>query len=160
MTTPSSLTQDELKTLVGQAALQYVVPGEVVGVTLGEAGEMAAGVLAWLQAASRGAAPGREPLDQASAWLSRQQTLYGDLVSPVSADRMAARTALADAEGRAAFLERTLEETRTVVEKLEGLVPLSEDLRRQVRSLEAQLTASQAAVREAALRLETLVEPG
>jgi hypothetical protein len=127
---------------------------------LGEAGEMAAGVLAWLQAASRGAAPGREPLDQASAWLSRQQTLYGDLVSPVSADRMAARTALADAEGRAAFLERTLEETRTVVEKLEGLVPLSEDLRRQVRSLEAQLTASQAAVREAARRLETMVEAG
>lgn len=32
MTTPSSLTQDELKTLVGQAALQYVVPGDIVGV--------------------------------------------------------------------------------------------------------------------------------
>lgn len=29
------LTQDELKTLVGQAALQYVVPGEVVGVGTG-----------------------------------------------------------------------------------------------------------------------------
>ena len=38
MSTPStapSLTQDELKTLVGQAALQYVVPGEVVGVGTG-----------------------------------------------------------------------------------------------------------------------------
>ena len=41
MTTPStpaaipSLTQDELKTLVGQAALQYVVPGEIVGVGTG-----------------------------------------------------------------------------------------------------------------------------
>ncbi|RFO98460.1 ribose 5-phosphate isomerase A [Rhodoferax lacus] len=32
-TTP--LTQDELKTLVGQAALQYVVPGEIVGVGTG-----------------------------------------------------------------------------------------------------------------------------
>ena len=34
MTTPT-LTQDELKTLVGQAALQYVVPGEIVGVGTG-----------------------------------------------------------------------------------------------------------------------------
>jgi len=31
----SPLTQDELKTLVGQAALQYVVPGEIVGVGTG-----------------------------------------------------------------------------------------------------------------------------
>jgi ribose 5-phosphate isomerase A len=29
------ITQDELKTLVGQAALQYVVPGEIVGVGTG-----------------------------------------------------------------------------------------------------------------------------
>ena len=36
MTTPTApLTQDELKTLVGQAALQYVVPGEIVGVGTG-----------------------------------------------------------------------------------------------------------------------------
>lgn len=36
MTTPqASLTQDELKTLVGKAALQYVVPGEIVGVGTG-----------------------------------------------------------------------------------------------------------------------------
>ena len=38
MSTPHNiapLTQDELKTLVGQAALQYVVPGEVVGVGTG-----------------------------------------------------------------------------------------------------------------------------
>jgi ribose 5-phosphate isomerase A len=43
MNTPSSsspaqttvLTQDQLKTLVGQAALQYVVPGELVGVGTG-----------------------------------------------------------------------------------------------------------------------------
>jgi len=38
MSTPSSaspLSQDELKTLVGQAALTYVVPGEVVGVGTG-----------------------------------------------------------------------------------------------------------------------------
>lgn len=35
MTTPSSLTQDELKTLVGQAALRYIVPGDIVGVGTG-----------------------------------------------------------------------------------------------------------------------------
>lgn len=36
MTTPTaSLSQDELKTLVGQAALQYVVAGEIVGVGTG-----------------------------------------------------------------------------------------------------------------------------
>ncbi|GAA4421091.1 ribose-5-phosphate isomerase RpiA [Acidovorax lacteus] len=35
MSTPSTLTQDELKTLVGQAALQYVTPGEIVGVGTG-----------------------------------------------------------------------------------------------------------------------------
>jgi len=35
MTTTTPLTQDELKTLVGQAALQYVVPGEIVGVGTG-----------------------------------------------------------------------------------------------------------------------------
>ena len=34
-TTTAPLTQDELKTLVGQAALQYVRPGEVVGVGTG-----------------------------------------------------------------------------------------------------------------------------
>ena len=34
-TTTHSYTQDELKTLVGQAALQYVLPGEIVGVGTG-----------------------------------------------------------------------------------------------------------------------------
>ncbi|MBV7540499.1 ribose-5-phosphate isomerase RpiA [Acidovorax sp. sic0104] len=34
-TTPTPQTQDELKTLVGQAALQYVVRGEIVGVGTG-----------------------------------------------------------------------------------------------------------------------------
>ena len=33
--TNAALTQDELKTLVGQAALEYVVPGEIVGVGTG-----------------------------------------------------------------------------------------------------------------------------
>lgn len=33
--TPAALSQDDLKTLVGQAALRYVVPGEIVGVGTG-----------------------------------------------------------------------------------------------------------------------------
>ena len=79
---------------------------------LGPAGDMAAGVLDWLTAAVRSESPERAPLDRAAAWLADQKALYGDLVSPVSADRSLARTALADAEGRAAFLEQTVEETR------------------------------------------------
>lgn len=35
MTNSTPLTQDELKTLVGRAALDYVVPGEIVGVGTG-----------------------------------------------------------------------------------------------------------------------------
>jgi ribose 5-phosphate isomerase A len=35
MTSTSSLTQDQLKTLVGRAALDYVVPGEILGVGTG-----------------------------------------------------------------------------------------------------------------------------
>ena len=35
MTTMNPLTQDELKTLVGQAALQFIVPGDIVGVGTG-----------------------------------------------------------------------------------------------------------------------------
>ncbi|WP_119966195.1 ribose-5-phosphate isomerase RpiA [Simplicispira lacusdiani] len=35
MTTPTPLSQDELKALVGQAALQYIVPGDIVGVGTG-----------------------------------------------------------------------------------------------------------------------------
>lgn len=35
MTSSSSLTQDQLKTLVGRAALDYVVPGEILGVGTG-----------------------------------------------------------------------------------------------------------------------------
>ena len=139
---------------------------------------MAAGVLDWLRAAARGAEPDRAPLDRAAAWLASQKSLFGDLVSPVSADRSLARTALANAEGRAVFLERTLEETREIVATLEAriqslygtigemkdhvdsLTRTCQDLRRHARSLETQLKASQAAVREAAGRLEDLMEAG
>ena len=41
--TSAVLSQDDLKTLVGQAALQYVVPGEIVGVGTGSTVNFATG---------------------------------------------------------------------------------------------------------------------
>lgn len=55
MTTPTSLSQDELKTLVGQAALQYVVPGEIVGVGTGSTVNKFIDALAAIKDSIRGA---------------------------------------------------------------------------------------------------------
>jgi len=55
MTTPAPLSQDELKTLVGQAALQYVVPGEVVGVGTGSTVNKFIDALAGMKEQVRGA---------------------------------------------------------------------------------------------------------
>lgn len=49
------LTQDELKTLVGQAALQYVVPGEIVGVGTGSTVNKFIDALASLKGQIKGA---------------------------------------------------------------------------------------------------------
>jgi ribose 5-phosphate isomerase A len=49
------LTQDELKTLVGQAALQYVVPGEIVGVGTGSTVNKFIDALASMRAQVKGA---------------------------------------------------------------------------------------------------------
>jgi ribose 5-phosphate isomerase A len=49
------MTQDELKTLVGQAALQYVVPGEIVGVGTGSTVNKFIEALAKMKDAIRGA---------------------------------------------------------------------------------------------------------
>ncbi|MCA6237560.1 MAG: hypothetical protein IM651_07230, partial [Phenylobacterium sp.] len=103
--------------------------------------------LNWLRAAARGETPDPAALTRAAVWLAGQKALYGDLVSPVSADRAVARTALADAEGRAAWLEqnqmeleRTLNETQAIVERLG-----------------TRLEESRAAIREAAGRLDGLL---
>lgn len=55
MTTSAPLTQDELKTLVGQAALQYVVPGEIVGVGTGSTVNKFIDALATMKDQIRGA---------------------------------------------------------------------------------------------------------
>jgi ribose 5-phosphate isomerase A len=49
------MTQDELKTLVGQAALQYVVPGEIVGVGTGSTVNKFIDALATMKDRIRGA---------------------------------------------------------------------------------------------------------
>ena len=51
----TQITQDELKTLVGQAALQYVVPGEIVGVGTGSTVNKFIDALAGMKDRIRGA---------------------------------------------------------------------------------------------------------
>ena len=55
MTNSSPLTQDELKALVGQAALQYVVPGGIVGVGTGSTVNKFIDALAGMKDQIRGA---------------------------------------------------------------------------------------------------------
>ena len=55
MTTSNSLTQDELKARVGQAALQYVVPGGIVGVGTGSTVNKFIDALAGMKDQIRGA---------------------------------------------------------------------------------------------------------
>ncbi|MDA8447985.1 ribose-5-phosphate isomerase RpiA [Paracidovorax valerianellae] len=64
MTTPSSFTQDELKALVGQAALQYVVPGEIVGVGTGSTVNHFITALAGMKSEIRGAVSSSEASTQ------------------------------------------------------------------------------------------------
>jgi ribose 5-phosphate isomerase A len=67
MTTPASsspLSQDELKALVGQAALQYVVPGEIVGVGTGSTVNKFIDALASMKERIRGAVSSSEASTQ------------------------------------------------------------------------------------------------
>ncbi|MBS0506462.1 MAG: ribose-5-phosphate isomerase RpiA [Proteobacteria bacterium] len=60
MTAPSTLSQEELKTLVGQAALHYVVPGEIVGVGTGSTVNKFIDALATMKDSIRGAVSSSE----------------------------------------------------------------------------------------------------
>ncbi|GKS98180.1 ribose-5-phosphate isomerase RpiA [Acidovorax sp. SUPP3434] len=64
MTTPSPLTQEELKALVGQAALQYVVPDEIVGVGTGSTVNHFITALATIKDRIRGAVSSSEASTQ------------------------------------------------------------------------------------------------
>lgn len=58
------LSQDELKTMVGQAALQYVVPGEIVGVGTGSTVNKFIDALAGIKGRIRGAVSSSEASTQ------------------------------------------------------------------------------------------------
>ena len=60
MTAPTTLSQDELKTLVGQAALHYVVPSEIVGVGTGSTVNKFIDALAMIKDSIRGAVSSSE----------------------------------------------------------------------------------------------------
>ena len=60
MTAPTTLSQDVLKTLVGQAALHYVVPGEIVGVGTGSTVNKFIDALAMIKDSIRGAVSSSE----------------------------------------------------------------------------------------------------
>jgi len=60
MTAPTSLSQDELKTQVGRAALDYVVPGEIVGVGTGSTVNKFIDALATIKDRIRGAVSSSE----------------------------------------------------------------------------------------------------
>jgi ribose 5-phosphate isomerase A len=60
MTAPTTLSQDELKTLVGQAALHYVVRGEIVGVGTGSTVNKFIDALASMKDSIRGAVSSSE----------------------------------------------------------------------------------------------------
>lgn len=66
MTTPAAtpLTQDELKTLVGQAALQYVTPGTIVGVGTGSTVNKFIDALASMKGQIKGAVSSSEASTQ------------------------------------------------------------------------------------------------
>jgi ribose 5-phosphate isomerase A len=66
MTTPAAnpLTQDELKTLVGQAALQYVMPGTIVGVGTGSTVNKFIDALASMKGQIKGAVSSSEASTQ------------------------------------------------------------------------------------------------
>ncbi len=66
MTTPATtpLTQDELKTLVGQAALQYVTPGTIVGVGTGSTVNKFIDALASMKGQIKGAVSSSEASTQ------------------------------------------------------------------------------------------------
>jgi len=73
---------------------------------LGWAGEIAGQVHAWFEAAARGEAPDRAPLEAAADALERRRAEVGVLVSPVTRDLDAARTELIHARQKLDHYEK------------------------------------------------------
>lgn len=106
---------------------------------LGWAGQLAADVLAWFEAAASGQTPDRAALDAAAAELERRNREFGVLVSPAARDLAAARSDLLAAR-----------------QELEGAALFQAELRADVERLEAGWRADQARLQEALTLLSQL----
>ncbi|MET0271861.1 MAG: hypothetical protein ABW360_02615 [Phenylobacterium sp.] len=110
---------------------------------LGWAGELTASVYAWFQAAARGEAPDRAPLDLAARDLARRRDEVGVLVSPVTRDLDQVRAELHEVRQRfeieSAELRHAANRDRTVLEQ--GWRADVERLEGQHRELQAQMAA-------------------
>ena len=65
------MTQDELKALVGQAALQYLQPGEIIGVGTGSTVNRFIDALATMKKGVAGALGKERPLGQGAVGMER-----------------------------------------------------------------------------------------
>jgi hypothetical protein len=85
---------------------------------LGWAGALTADVLAWFEAASTGAAPGPDALDQAAAVLAARAREMAALVSPVTRDLDVARAELTELRQQYAFQHRQAKRLEAELEAL------------------------------------------
>jgi hypothetical protein len=134
---------------------------------LGWAGELTAEVHDWFQAAARGEAPDRAPLERAAQELARRRDDVGVLVSPVTRDLDLVRTELLDArqrleaeraqaEAAAADLRSAMERDRQVLE--EGWRADVERRETEQRALETKVHADFAKLAAERRKFEAQVE--
>ena len=132
----------DLSPRAGKAIDRFLTPelrhnGAEAGLKdLGWAGELAASVLAWFEAAATGAAPDAAALDQAAQDLARRARDVGVLISPVTRDLDLARAEVLDLRQRLEF-----ERARTL-------------------RLQAELDALSRDGLEASLRLDSILADG
>jgi hypothetical protein len=150
---------------------------------LGWAGELTASVQDWFQAAARGEAPDRAPLERAAQELARRRDDVGPLVSPVTRDLDRARIELfaarqrlaaerAQAEALAAELRSAAERDRLImeagwradIEQHQAEQARAQADRRQLeadrRQLEAELESLRRRWAEVGVRLDSILADG
>jgi hypothetical protein len=116
---------------------------------LGWAGEIAAPVLAWFEAAAAGETPDRAPLDAAAAELARRRDEMGALVSSAAHDLDVARGELRAVRDELAAERRLRAELAEELQRQRDTLEAGwrrdvKRLEKQVRAFEARLAAMQA----------------
>jgi hypothetical protein len=119
--------------------------------SLGWAGELAASVYAWFQAAAADAAPDPAALHAAARELARRHDEIGLLVSPVTRDLDATRVELLEARQRLDFELRRMDADRAELEA---------GWRADVERLQMQLDVLRRDASEAARRLDSILADG